>query len=124
MQHNPIDPRARHGKNRLAQGTVEDLTKGGGKMEKPVAMAPSQGSWTSIILIYAIGVLGATTITQAIPVVADIAQFFRAGPYAGWIISAPSALVAIGALLTGWIVDRMGDKPILILGSAIAVSGD
>ena len=123
MQHNPIDPRARHRKNCLAQGTAADLTKGD-KMEKPGAIAPSQGSWTSIILIYAIGVLGASTITQAIPVVADIAQFFHAGSYAGWIISAPSALVAVGALLTGWIVDRMGDKPVLILGSAIAVVGD
>ena len=64
MQHNPIDPRARHRKNCLAQGTAADLTKGD-KMEKPGAMAPSQGSWTSIILIYAIGVLGASTITQA-----------------------------------------------------------
>jgi len=86
--------------------------------------AGEQGSWASILLIYVIGVLGATTISQAIPVVGDIARVFHAGRQAGWIISTPSALVAIGALLTGWIVDRVGDKRVLILGSAIVVCGD
>jgi len=85
---------------------------------------PNQGSWPSIFLIYAIGVLGATTISQVIPVIGDLARIFRAGPQIGWVISLPSALVAIGALLTGWIVDRIGDKPVLLAGSTIAVLGD
>ena len=83
-----------------------------------------QGSWSSILLIYAIGVLGAMTISQAIPVIGELARLFRAGPDAGWIISVPSALVAVGALLTGWIVDRVGDKPVLIASGAIVVLGD
>jgi predicted MFS family arabinose efflux permease len=83
-----------------------------------------QGSWPSIFLIYAIGVLGATTISQVIPVIGQLAGIFRAGPQIGWIISLPSALVAIGALLTGWIVDRVGDKRVLLAGSAIVVLGD
>lgn len=92
-------------------------------------MAPSdsnadQGSWPSIFLIYALGVLGATTISQVIPVIGELAGVFRAGPQVGWIISSPSALVAVGALLTGWIVDRVGDKPVLLAGSAIVVLGD
>ncbi len=83
-----------------------------------------QGSWASILLIYAIGVLGATTISQAIPVIGDIARVYHAGRQAGWVISIPSALVAIGALLTGWIVDRIGDKRVLVAGCAIVIGGD
>ena len=83
-----------------------------------------QGSWPSIFLIYAIGVLGATTISQVIPVIGELAGVFRAGPQVGWIISSPSALVAIGALFAGWIVDRVGDKRVLLAGSAIVVLGD
>src|SRR5215469_16527962 len=83
-----------------------------------------EGSWPSIFLIYGIGVLGAATISQVIPVIGQLAGVFRAGPQLGWIISLPSALVAIGALLTGWIVDRVGDKPVLLVGSAIVVLGD
>src|ERR1700738_882966 len=52
-----------------------------------------QCSWGSILLIYGIGVLGATTISQAITVARDMATFFHAAPQqAGWIISTPSAL--------------------------------
>ncbi len=84
-----------------------------------------QGSWVSIWLIYAIGVVGAATISQAITVARDIAAFFQAAPQqAGWIISTPSALVAIGAVLTGWLVDRVGDKPILLAGCVIIIAGD
>jgi predicted MFS family arabinose efflux permease len=84
-----------------------------------------QGSWGSILLIYGIGVLGATTISQAITVARDMAAFFHAAPQqAGWIISTPSALVVIGAVMTGWLVDRIGDKPILLLGCAIVIAGD
>ena len=83
-----------------------------------------QGSWACIILIYIIGVLGATTISQAIPVIGDIARLFHTGPMTGWVISTPSALVALGALFTGWIVDRVGDKLILLVGCAIVVAGD
>jgi DHA1 family inner membrane transport protein len=84
-----------------------------------------QGSWGSILLIYGIGVLGATTISQAITVARDMAAFFHAAPQqAGWIISTPSALVVIGAVLTGWLVDRIGDKPILLLGCAVVIAGD
>jgi predicted MFS family arabinose efflux permease len=85
----------------------------------------AQGSWFSILLIYGVGVLGATTVSQAITVARDIAAFFHAAPqHAGWIISTPSALTAIGALFTGWLVDRIGDKRILLAGCAIIIAGD
>jgi MFS family permease len=85
----------------------------------------AQGSWFSIILIYALGVLGATTVSQAISVAGDIVKFLHV-PHqqAGWIISTPSALTAVGALLTGSLVDRCGDKRILIIGSLFIVAGD
>jgi MFS transporter, DHA1 family, inner membrane transport protein len=90
-----------------------------------VEASSNQGSWARILLIYAIGVLGATTISQAIPVIGDIArQFHPPHSQVGWIISLPSALVAVGALLVGWIVDRVSDKPVLIAGTALVVVGD
>jgi MFS family permease len=87
--------------------------------------SPKQGSWGQILLIYAIGVLGATTISQAIPVIGDIAGLFHAQrAQVGWIISMPSALVAVGALLVGWVVDRVGDKRVLLTGCALVIAGD
>src|SRR5258706_11382944 len=84
-----------------------------------------QGSWGSILLIYGIGVLGATTISQAITVARDMAAFFHAAPQqAGWIISIPSALVVIGAGMTGWLVDPVGAKAIPLLGFRILLPGD
>ncbi|MDE2251830.1 MAG: MFS transporter [Gammaproteobacteria bacterium] len=87
--------------------------------------AAAQGSWGQILLIYVIGVLGATCISQAVPVIGDIGRLFHASrEQGGWVISAPSALVAIGALLTGWLVDRFGDRALLLLGSAVVIVGD
>ena len=81
-----------------------------------------QGSWGSILLIYGIGVLGATTISQAITVARDMAVFFHAAPQqAGWIISTPSALVVIGAVLTGWVRSLASrDRPLRDLDEALA----
>ncbi len=84
-----------------------------------------EASWGAIILIYAIGVLGATSISQAIPVAGDIARSFDLSPdQGGWTISLPSAVVALGAILTGWLVDRVGDKLIIVIGCAILALGD
>ena len=93
-------------------------------LSAPIDATAEQGSWASIVLIYVIGVLSATTIGQVIPVIGDIARIFHAGPAAGWIISIPSALVAVGAVLAGWLVDRWGDKTVLLGGSAIIIGGD
>ena len=85
----------------------------------------NQLSWGAILLIYAIGVMGATSISQAIPVAGDIARFYHLSPsQAGWIISIPSAVIALGAISTGRLVDRLGDKLILLLGCAIIALGD
>ena len=89
-----------------------------------IDQAAQQGSWISILLIYCIGVLGAASITQALPVIGDMAKLFHPGAKAGWIISIPSITVAIAAFLAGWLVDRFGDKPVLLIGSLIIILGD
>ncbi len=84
-----------------------------------------QSSWGAILLIYAIGVLGATSISQVVPIVGDLAKAFHLSrPEGGWVISTPSAVVALGALLFGWFVDKFGDKPMLLFGCAVLVLGD
>jgi predicted MFS family arabinose efflux permease len=84
-----------------------------------------QGSWAAILLVYCVGVIAATTVSQAISVARDITAFLHAAPtQAGWIISMPSAMTAIGAVFTGWLVDRTGDKPVLLAGCLIVILGD
>jgi predicted MFS family arabinose efflux permease len=87
--------------------------------------AGPQSSWGAILLIYAIGVLGATSISQVVPIVGDLGKVFHLSrPQGGWVISTPSAVVALGALLFGWFVDKVGDKPMLLSGCAVLVLGD
>lgn len=81
--------------------------------------------WGTILIIYSLCVLAASSISQVVPIVGDVARFFHATrPQVGWIISIPSAVVAIGALMIGWVVDRVGDKVLILLGTALLVLGD
>ena len=84
--------------------------------------AAAEGRWGTILLLYALCVLGASSISQAVPVIRDIARIFHGDP--GWVISLPSALGAIGALAAGWVVDRVGDKVILVAGCVLLIAGD
>src|SRR5260370_28095784 len=87
--------------------------------------AGPQSSWGAILLIYAMGVLGATCISEVVPIVGDLGRAFHLSrPQGGWVISTPSAVVALGALLFGWFVDKFGDKPMLLFGCAVLVLGD
>jgi predicted MFS family arabinose efflux permease len=91
----------------------------------PEPAITSHASWATILLIYLLCVFGASCISQAVPVISDIARFFHTThQQAGWIISLPSALVALGALAVGWIVDRVGDKATLLSGSLLLIVGD
>jgi predicted MFS family arabinose efflux permease len=86
---------------------------------------PASAGWGTIVLIYLICVLGAASIGQAIPIVGDIARFFHGTRgQVSWVISMPSALVALGALPIGWLVARLGDKPLILLGIALLILGD
>jgi MFS family permease len=81
--------------------------------------------WGTIVIIYLLCVLAASSISQVVPIVGDVARFFHATrPQVGWIISIPSAVVAIGALFIGWVVDRLGDKILILLGTVLLILGD
>jgi DHA1 family inner membrane transport protein len=86
---------------------------------------PVSAGWGTVVLIYIISVLAAASIGQAIPIVGDIARYFHATrQQVSWVISMPSALVAVGALLIGWLVARVGDKPLILLGIGLLILGD
>jgi MFS family permease len=86
---------------------------------------PASAGWGTILLIYLLCVLAASSISQVVPIVGDIARFFHAPrQQIGLVISIPSALLAIGAVLIGWVVDRVGDKALILLGAALLILGD
>jgi len=84
-----------------------------------------EAGWGTIIVIYLLCVMAASTVSQVIPIAGDIARYFHPPrEQVGWIISLPSALVAIGAVLVGWVIDRVGDKPAILVGAALMICGD
>jgi MFS family permease len=86
---------------------------------------PASAGWGTILIIYLLGVLAASSISQVVPIVGDIARFFHAPrQQVGWVISIPSAVVALFALLIGWVIDRVGDKPLILLGTVLLILGD
>lgn len=90
-------------------------------------MLPSQEiNWPRILLIYAIGVFAAMAVSQVVPVIGLIARTFHPANQSavGLVISLPSLIVALGALATGWLVDKFSAKPILLIGAAILLVGD
>jgi predicted MFS family arabinose efflux permease len=53
-----------------------------------------------------------------------VRRFPESSGYAGWLISIPSAICALGALIAGILVDRIGDRRMLLVGSGCVVLGD
>jgi len=85
----------------------------------------ASAGWGTILIIYLLGVFAASSISQVVPIVGDIARFFHAPrQQVGWVISVPSAIVAIGALMIGFVVDRVGDKPLILVGAILLILGD
>ncbi len=83
------------------------------------------GTWPCIILLYIYGTVATSLVTQAVPVIGDIAkQFGLSHATSGWVVSFPSLVTAIGALLGGWLIDRIGDKRVICAGSLFAVLGN
>jgi len=83
------------------------------------------GSWPCIILLYVFGTVATSLVTQAVPVIGDIAAYFHLSHTAsGWVISIPSLITALGALFAGWLVDRIGDKRVILGGLAFALVGN
>jgi predicted MFS family arabinose efflux permease len=97
--------------------------------QRTAAANPGRGalsaSWPAIILVLLFGVAGTAIVPQAVPIVQDIIRRFPASSaYAGWLISMPSAICGVGALLAGILVDRIGDRRMLLGGSVFVVAGD
>jgi MFS family permease len=83
------------------------------------------GKWPSIILLYIYGAVATSLVTQAVPIVGDLSRHFALGHAAsGWIISIPSLITAIAALFGGVLIDRVGDKKVIFVGSVAALIGN
>ncbi|WP_322044688.1 MFS transporter [Paraburkholderia sp. J67] len=89
-------------------------------------MAIRQSAIFRIAIIYSLGVLAAMTVGGAIPELDAIAREFhpRDPSLLGLVMSLPSVMVAVGALVAGYFVDRFGDKQVLFLGAIAMVVGD
>ena len=83
-------------------------------------------SWFHIILIYLIGIFGMMVVSGAVPALGGIAAEFRppSPSTIGWVMSMPALAAAVSSLLIGWLVDRLGERPVMIAGSALVVLGD
>lgn len=79
-----------------------------------------------LLVIYSLGVLAAMSVGGAIPVLDSmVAEFHPDRPaLVGLIVSLPSLMVVLGALVVGYLVDRFGDKLILSVGTFVLVAGD
>lgn len=83
------------------------------------------GSWATNIILCVYGTVATSLVTQSVPVVGDIShEFDLPRTTAGWMISIPSLVTAIGALFGGWLIDRLGDKRVLLAGSLFGVLGN
>jgi MFS family permease len=83
------------------------------------------GSWPCIILLVIYGTVATSLVTQSVPVIGDIAQFFHLSrATAGWVISIPSLITAVFSLFGGWLIDKLGDKRVIFAGSLCALIGN
>ncbi|HEY3684129.1 MAG TPA: MFS transporter [Streptosporangiaceae bacterium] len=78
-----------------------------------------------MILLYVYGVVATSLVSQSVPVVGDMAkQFSLSSTVSGWVISIPSLVTAIAAIFGGWLIDRIGDKRVIVGGSVFALAGN
>ena len=79
-----------------------------------------------IAIIFGLGVMAAMTVSEAVTELSAIAREFHPDNRSliGLVMSLPSLVVALGALMAGFAVDRVGDRRILLVGAVTAVIGD
>jgi predicted MFS family arabinose efflux permease len=90
-------------------------------------MSKSEGSrWPQILLIYVLGIFAVAVISVAVPEVGGIAKEMHPTSPAliGWVISMPALVAALGALIIGFLVDKWGDRQVLMAGGLILIAGD
>ena len=79
-----------------------------------------------ITVIYILAVMAAMTVSEPVTVLGAIGREFHPGNAAliGLVMSFPSLVVVLGALASGAIVDRLGDRPIVFTGVLITILAD
>lgn len=87
---------------------------------------PAQAPWGRIILIYLIGIFGMLVVSAAVPALGGIAAEFHPPSPAtvGWVMSMPALAAALSSLCVGWLVDRFGDRRIMVAGGVLVMLGD
>ena len=85
-----------------------------------------QNPLVRIFVAYALGVMAAMTVSEAVTELGSIAKEFHVVDHSqvGLIMSLPSLMVVLGALLAGYLVDRAGDRIVLLTGAIVIVLGD
>ena len=86
----------------------------------------AKSRWPQIIVIYCLSVASAMVVSEGVPALGGIAAEFRPqSPVAiGLVMSIPALVVALGGLLTGWLVDQAGDRRMLLAGGIVMIAGD
>ncbi len=79
-----------------------------------------------ITIIYILAVMAAMSVSEPVTVLSMIAREFHPSNPAliGLVMSLPSLVVVLGALIAGTIVDRLGDRPVIYTGVCIIILGD
>lgn len=82
--------------------------------------------WARIVLIFLIGVVGMMVVSAALPALGGISREYRPPSPAtiGWVMSIPALAAALTSLPVGGLVDRLGDKFIMLLGGFLVLLGD
>lgn len=74
-------------------------------------------SWFPIFLIYACGLAGTSALGMMGPLAADIGGFFNVpAATVGLAIAGQLLPLAFAGLVMGWLIDRLGPRPLLLLG--------
>ena len=83
-------------------------------------------SWPTIILVYCLSLTAAMVVSEGVPALGGIAAELhpRSPALIGWVMSIPALVVALGGLATGWLVDKTGDRRMLLIGGVAVVIGD
>lgn len=82
--------------------------------------------WPRIILIYLFGVFGMMVVSAALPALRGIAAEFHPPSPAtiGWVMSIPALAAALASLGIGALVDRFGDRRMMLIGGGLVLVGD